>query len=148
MDLKNLVDQIAPMIAQKLVTTGRVFGDYKRIKLAPNTCANNTLFNTTSGDITVCEDVCFGHNVCLLTGTHDIRKKGQERINAYPKTGRDIIVNRGAWLASNVTVLGPCVIGENAVIAAGSLVLTDIKPNSLYAGTPAKFIKEIEFDEE
>lgn len=93
------------MTGQKVVTRGRVFGNYNRIKLTPSTCANNTLLNTTSGDITVCEDVCFGHNVCPLTGKHYIRIKGQERINTSPKTGRDIIVNRRTWLASNVTVI-------------------------------------------
>jgi acetyltransferase-like isoleucine patch superfamily enzyme len=40
-----------------------------------------------------------------------------------------------------VTVLGPCEIGENSVFAAGSLVLSDVKPNCVYAGSPEKFIK-------
>ena len=148
MVIKKLVAQITPMIAQRLMRTQTVFGNVSRVKIAPNVSLNNTLFNTSSGDITVMDDVCFGHNVCLLTGTHDIRKKGRKRISTYPKTGHDIIIHRGVWLASNVTVLGPCEIGENAVIAAGSLVLADVKPNSLYAGIPAKFIKEIEFDDE
>ena len=147
MDLKKLVDKITPMIAQRLMLIGTVFGDSSRITVAPKTSVNNTLFNTSSGDITVHEEVCFGHNVCLLTGTHDIRKTGQKRISTFPKTGRDIIVHKGVWLASNVTVLGPCEIGENSVIAAGSLVLNDVKPNCLYAGSPAKFIKKIEFDD-
>jgi acetyltransferase-like isoleucine patch superfamily enzyme len=146
MNLNRLVEQITPMIAQKLLVTATVFGDAKRIKVAPNAALNNTLFNTSSGEIIVEDDVCFGHNVCLLTGTHNIRKKGRKRIATYPQTGRDIIIHSGVWLASNVTVLGPCEIGENAVIAAGSLVMNNVKPNSLYAGSPAKFIKEIEFD--
>lgn len=148
MDIKILAEQITPLIAQRLLVAPSVFGDPARLKIAPQTAPNNTLFNTSSGTITIHEDVCFGHNVCLLTGTHDIRKKGRERITSFPDTGRDIIIHRGVWLASNVTVLGPCEIGENAVIAAGSLVMSDVKPNCVYAGTPAKFIKEIEFDEE
>lgn len=147
MDLEKLADQLVPLISQRLLVIASVYGDASRIKVPPNHPLNNTLFNTVSGDITVEEDVCFGHNVCLLTGTHDIRKKYRERINTYPATGRDITIRRGAWLASNVTVLGPCEIGENAVIAAGSLVLADVKPNCVYAGTPAKFVKEINFDD-
>jgi acetyltransferase-like isoleucine patch superfamily enzyme len=119
MDLEELADQLTPLIAQRLLVTASVYGEASRIKVAPDYCFNNTLFNTISGNITVEEDVCFGHNVCL-----------------------------GAWLASNVTVLGPCEIGENAVIAAGSLVLSDVKPNCVYAGTPAKFIKEIKFNDD
>ena len=147
MDYAALVDKITPMIAQRLLVTPVVFGDRKRIRLAPNLCPNNTLFNTSSGEIIIEQDVCFGHNVCLLTGTHDVRKKGRERISRFPASGRDIIVRRGVWLASNVTVIGPCEIGENAVIAAGSVVLGDVKADSIYAGTPARFIREIDFDD-
>lgn len=147
MDLEELANQLTPLIAQRLLVTASIFGDASRIKVPPNYCFNNTLFNTISGDITIGPDVCFGHNVCLLTGTHDISKKNRERIDAYPRNGRDIIIRRGAWLASNVTVLGPCEIGENAVIAAGSLVMTDVKPNCVYAGIPAKFVREIRFDD-
>ena len=146
--LEKLAKKIAPYIARRLMLTPSFYGDINRIKLAPNIGLNNTLFNTSSGDITVEYDVCFGHNVCLLTGTHDVRKKGRKRISTYPPNGRDIVIHGGVWLSSNVTVLGPCKIGENAVIAAGSMVLNDVKPNSLYAGSPAKFIKEIEFDDE
>ena len=148
MNYADLVDKITPLIAQRLLVTPVVFGDAKRIRLAPGICPNNTLFNTSSGDIVIEADVCFGHNVCLLTGTHDVRKKGRARISDYPVSGRDIIVRRGAWLASNVTVLGPCEIGENAVIAAGSLVLDNVRRDSIYAGSPARFIREIDFDEE
>ncbi len=148
MDLKKLAADLTPMIAQRLVVTPALFGDPARVKLAPNLAPNNCLFNTSSGEIRVEEDVCFGHNVCLLTGTHDIRKKGRDRITSFPDSGHDIVVRKGAWLSSNVTVLGPCEIGENAVIAAGSVVLDDVRPDSLYAGTPARFIKSIEYDED
>ena len=148
MNILELVKQITPLIAQKLMATPSVFGQPERIKIAPNVCLNNTLFNVSSGDVTIEDDVCFGHNVCILTGTHDIQKKGRARITTYPRTGRDVVVRKGVWLSSNVTILGPCEIGENAVIAAGSLVIGDIKANCVYAGSPAKFIKEIEFDDE
>jgi acetyltransferase-like isoleucine patch superfamily enzyme len=63
----------------------------------------------------------------------------------FPQEGYDIVIRRGAWLASNVTVIGPCEIGENSVVAAGSVVTGDVAPNCLYAGVPARFVKEIDF---
>ena len=51
--------------------------------------------------------------------------------------GRDIVVGEGAWLASNVTVVGPCTIGEHAVVGVGSLVLHDVEPYTVVAGVPA-----------
>lgn len=41
---------------------------------------------------------------------------------------------------------GPCVIGEGAIVAAGSVVLskTIVEPGSIYAGIPAKFVKKVD----
>jgi len=82
--------------------------------------------------------------VCILTGKHDWTKKGLERHYSIPSQGRDIVIHKGAWIASNVTVIGPCNIGENSVIAAGSVVTGNVSANSVYGGSPAKFIKKIE----
>ena len=87
---------------------------------------SNTLFNTFSGNITV-EDYAFmGHNVSLLTGTHDIGLIGEERMSDIPTSGRDIIVGEGVWIGSNSIILGPCRIGKNSVIAANSVILKDV----------------------
>jgi len=43
-----------------------------------------------------------------------------------PKTGRDVVIGRGAWVSSNALVLGPCRIGEHAVVAAASVVTADV----------------------
>ncbi|WP_449290609.1 methyltransferase domain-containing protein [Oscillibacter ruminantium] len=60
-----------------------------------------------------------------------------------------MVIGEGVWLASNVTVLGPCTIGDDAVLAAGSVVLphTVIPPGTMYAGIPAKFVKKLTADE-
>jgi hypothetical protein len=57
--------------------------------------------------------------VSVLTGNHDINRFGRERQTAIQRSGRDVVVGEGAWLASHVLVLGPCRIGEHAVVAAG-----------------------------
>jgi len=41
------------------------------------------------------------------------------------------------WLSSNVIVVGPCTIGEHAVVGVGSLVLNDVEPYTVVAGSPA-----------
>jgi hypothetical protein len=51
-----LVGQITPMIAQRLMRTPAYYGDVSRVKTAPNASLNNTLFNTSSGDIIVMDD--------------------------------------------------------------------------------------------
>jgi acetyltransferase-like isoleucine patch superfamily enzyme len=120
-----------------------VHGDRARLHVHPTAVVNNALFNVGSGDITVGEYAFFGHNVSVLTGTHDITKFGRERQLAIPRSGRDIVIGEGAWVASNALVLGPCVIGANAVVGGGSLVLGDVEPYTVVAGCPARVLRTI-----
>ena len=121
-----------------------VYGDPSRLHIDPTAVINNALFNLSSGDVTVGRYAFFGHNVAVLTGTHDIEAFDRERQLAIPRTGRDVVVHRGAWLASEVLVLGPCEIGEHAVVGAGSLVLGDVPPYAIVVGRPAKLVRTIE----
>jgi len=146
--LDALVKKMMPLIARYEMQTPRVWGDAKRVILRNTIHINDLLLNTRSGTITIEKDCFFGHRCMLLTGTHNYKVKGMDRLKDVPNEGRDIHVNEGVWMGSGVTVLGPCVIGENAVIAAGSLVTVDeIPANTIWAGRPAKQVKEIEYDE-
>ena len=122
----------------------RVHGNRSRLKIDPTAIVNNALFNLSSGDITVGPYAFFGHDVSVLTGTHDIDKFDRERQTAIPRTGRDVVIHEGAWLASGVLVLGPCEIGAHAVVGAGSLVLGDVPPYAIVVGRPAKLVRMIE----
>lgn len=147
--LKQILDEeLGSRVKQIILREYLVHGDSSRLHISENVVVNNALFNLASGYIKLEENVFFGHNVSLLTGTHDIFKKGYERQITVPRYGRDILVRQGVWIASNTTVIGPCEIGENAVIGAGSLVINDVLPNHFYAGVPAKAIKEIDIREE
>ena len=56
---------------------------------------------------------------------------------------RDIVVDDDVWIGANVTVLRGVHIGRHAVIAAGSVVGSDVDSYSVYAGMPARKIKDI-----
>lgn len=130
-------------IAHELMYTMRVFGSRARLTLGRDVVLNDALINTSSGKVTIHDFAFLGHGVSLLTGTHDYTLKGRERQTAIPSDDRDIIVGSGAWLGSNVTVLGPCTIGADAVVAAGSVVIHDVDEKCVYAGVPARKIKII-----
>jgi acetyltransferase-like isoleucine patch superfamily enzyme len=121
-----------------------VFGEPARLKMSKKTAVNNATFNTVSGEIVIEDWVFFGHNVSVITGTHDFNSLGKERMDNIPGEKRDVIIRRGAWIASNATIIGPCVVGENAVVAACSLVNRDVPPNTVVGGVPARIIKEIQ----
>lgn len=61
----------------------------------------------------------------------------------YPTEGNDILIKEWVWIGSNVTILGPCIIGENSVIASGAVVTKDIPSYEIWGWVPAKKIKDI-----
>jgi acetyltransferase-like isoleucine patch superfamily enzyme len=121
----------------------RWHGDRSRLHLPDTAVVNNALFNLSGGTITLGEYTFFGHDVAVLTGTHDIEKFGRDRQLGFPRSGRDVVIGEGVWLASHVLVLGPVTIGDHAVVAAGSLVREDVEPYTVVAGRPAKVVKTI-----
>lgn len=121
----------------------QLHGGLERLHIDPTAIVNNALFNVSGGEITIGEYAFFGHEVAVLTGTHDITKFGRERQTTFPRSGRDVVIDEGAWVASHAMVLGPVRIGRHAVVAAGSLVLDDVPPYTVVAGRPAKVIKKI-----
>jgi FkbM family methyltransferase len=121
----------------------QVFGPPERLRISATAEVNDALFNTVSGTVTVGDHAIFGHGVAILTGTHDIEATGLVRRHAIPGSGRDVVVDEGAWIASRATVLGPARIGASAVVAAGALVTGDVPPGAVVAGVPARIVRQI-----
>ena len=72
-------------------------------------------------------------NVSIFQGV-TLGGKGSERGDRHPK------IQSGVSIYASSTVLGNITIGKNSTIAAGSLVLKDVDPNTTVAGIPAKVL--------
>ena len=142
-EITALIDARVAEAVQRALWGPRVYGDERKLHVHPTAVVNDALFNLSSGEITVEEYAFFGHGVAILTGTHDITTFDRERQVAVPKSGRDVVVGRGAWVSTNALVLGPCRIGEHAVVAAGSLVRADVPPYTVVGGVPARVLSTI-----
>jgi len=53
------------------------------------------------------------------------------------------VIKKGASIGSNATILCGVIVGEGAIIGAGSVVTKDIPPNTIAAGNPAKEIRRL-----
>jgi acetyltransferase-like isoleucine patch superfamily enzyme len=115
-------------------------GARDRLNIDADVSLLDAILNVNGGSITIERYVFFGHGVALLTGTHDPALQGVHRMLEVPRHGRDIVIRTGAWLASNVTVIGPCEIGAHAVVAAGALVRQNVAPGQIVGGVPAKHL--------
>ena len=93
------------------------------------------------GGLTIESHVLLGPDVVFIDTNHrydDIDTPIAKQGLANP---RPITVRQGAWLGARVMVLPGVVIGENAIVAAGSVVTKDVEPYAVVAGNPAKLIK-------
>jgi acetyltransferase-like isoleucine patch superfamily enzyme len=142
----ELAEELAPWMAQALLKHTTILGEFSNVEAHPTAVLNNTHFNATCGKIYVGEYSFFGSNCSVITGSHDYEKKNQERIDSWKDIeGSDVIIGTGVWIGSNSLVLGPCTIGNNVVIGAGSVVVPgEYGVSTIYAGVPAKARKVIE----
>ena len=53
-------------------------------------------------------------------------------------------IGDGVWLSSRVIVLPGVVVGDGAVVAAGAVVTSDVAPNTLVAGIPARPLRALD----
>lgn len=122
-----------------------VEGPKERLIINSEENLGDAVFNTNCGTITIDQFVFFGHKVMILTGTHDVNEFGHDRAFNWPKyKDNHIHLKEGVWVASGAIVIGPCVIGANSVVAAGSVVLPGEYPEKvILAGNPAKIVRSI-----
>ena len=127
-----------------------LWGPKDRLHISDTTAVFTCFFNTNSGDITIGDYSFAGSGVSILTGSHDVELTGLPRRDSEETKGRDVIIGNGVWLGSNCTILGPCKIGDNAVIAAGAVVTpgTEVEEGTVYGGVPAKKISEIKLSKD
>lgn len=90
--------------------------------------------------ITLEDRVTLGHQVMILTSTHDL---GPSQHRAGPVTRAPVTIKAGAWLGPRSIVLPGVTVGEGAIVMPGALVNKDVPPNTRVAGTPARAVETL-----
>ncbi|RFB12153.1 acetyltransferase [Bacillus sp. HNG] len=94
----------------------------------------------------VCEikigDNCFiAPGVHIYTATHPLN--AQERISGA-EFGIPVTIGHNVWIGGRAIINPGVTIGNNVVVASGSVVTKDVPDNVVVGGNPAKIIKKIE----
>ncbi|MEG1480940.1 sugar O-acetyltransferase [Clostridium sp.] len=111
------------------------------IHFGENSYANYNLVVLDCAEVFIGENVLMGPNVSLFAAGHPVDSelrnvKGVEY--AFP-----IKIGDNAWLGGGTIVNAGVTIGENTVIASGSVVTKNIPSNVVAGGNPCKVIREI-----
>ena len=97
-----------------------------------------TQFNCNT-QIIIDDDCLIASNTTFVDTGHEITLG--ININEQPLTVAPIKLEKDVWIGTGCIILKGVTIGEGSIVGAGSLVNKSIPPNQIWAGTPAKFMR-------
>lgn len=141
-------DLFARLFGKPVDPSFRVFPPFytdfgKNITVGKNAFINACCHFQDQGGITLGDNCLVGHNVVFATLNHGFAPEERQSMLPAP-----IVVGRNVWIGSNSTILQGVTIGDNSIIAAGSVVTKDVPANAIVAGVPARFIRSISPEKE
>jgi acetyltransferase-like isoleucine patch superfamily enzyme len=94
--------------------------------------------------VTLGNRIMIGANTVIMdTNTHNVPYR--ERLRRWDKIMRKpVVIEDDVWIGASCFIMKGVRIGRGSIIGAGSVVMKDVEPFSIYAGNPAIFVKKIE----
>ena len=155
--LLRIIDKraIIPILRQSGATVGKncdiesplIFhnckGSYKNFIIGNNCHIGKNVFLDLRDKIIIKDNVVISMECKIITHL-DMSKSNLTKL--YPPTQKNVIINENCYIGANSTILMGVELGENCLVAAGSVVTKSFPANSLIAGVPANLIKKIEVE--
>lgn len=113
------------------------FEGAKHISVGNNVSINAFVHIWGHGGVEIGDDTLIASHVSIVSVTHD------PSAYLYRKTciEKKVTIGRNVWIGTHATILPGIEIGDNAIVAAGSVVNKNVEANTTVAGVPAKLIK-------
>jgi maltose O-acetyltransferase len=116
---------------------GTHFTNPRNLTIGDDCFVNRNCYFDLESSITIGDSVVLGHGTTLIT-THHRLGPSQRRSGAF--YGEPVQIEDGAWLGANVILMPGVSVGPGAVVGAGSLVRTDVEPDTVVGGVPARLL--------
>lgn len=104
------------------------------IEVHPGAKIGKRLFIDHGMGVVIGETAIVGDNVTIYHGA-TLGGTGKDKDKRHPTIKDNVMIGAGAKL------LGPFIVGENAKIGAGAVVLSDVPKNTTVVGVPARVVK-------
>jgi maltose O-acetyltransferase len=111
---------------------------YQRLRIGAGSQIGMGCAFDLEGQIWLGERVTLGHQVLLLTSTHEI---GSPQRRAGELVCKDIRIGNDVWIGARSILLPGITVGDGAVIAVGTLVNRSVPPGAYVAGAPVRIVE-------
>lgn len=103
------------------------------------TCEGMKLISTEPFDIKIGKNCILSYDIEIRnTDSHEIFSMlNGKRINE----GKEVIIEDKVWIGTRCVILKGSIVEKGAILGAGSILSGRVESNSIYAGIPAKKIK-------
>jgi maltose O-acetyltransferase len=118
-------------------------GSERNLEIGEGCMINVRCVFETGAPISIAAGVALGHEVMILTTTHEIGPPGR-RWAAFRRL--PVRVGAGSWLGARAVLLPGVEVGKGAVVGAGAVVTKHVAPNTAVAGAPARVIRALDQD--
>jgi len=89
------------------------------------------------GGVSIGNDVLIASHVAITSVSHDSKTETFRYKNCLSR----VDIGSNVWIGSHAFINAGVVVGSNSIIAAGAIVLSDVPPDSVVGGVPAKVLR-------
>jgi len=135
------VKRVAQTCGNKmLIFSGCQLHWLENCEFGENISLHDFCYIDAKGGVKIGDNTRIAHNCSIISAQHKFDIPGKTILESgYTQT--PIAIGSDVWLGAGAVILQGVTIGDGSVIGANSVVTTDVEPNSIVAGVPAKFIK-------
>jgi acetyltransferase-like isoleucine patch superfamily enzyme len=119
---------------------GCFFRPHEDIRIGRNVFMGRFVHIASPCDIR--DDVMLASFVALVGGDHRFQEPGVPMNRSGREPGRPIVIEEEAWIGHGAIVLSGVTIGRGAIVAAGSIVTTDVPPCTIWGSPRAVYLRE------
>jgi acetyltransferase-like isoleucine patch superfamily enzyme len=142
-NVDQIRERLSDIIGSQLDKSTTIFAPFytnfgRFTQIGKNVFINHACSFLDMGGIIIEDEALLGPKVNLITENHPLDPANRRALICKP-----IVIKRKAWIGAAATILPGVIIGENAVVAAGAVVTSDVQANAIVGGVPAKVIKKL-----
>ena len=140
-DYRTVLEDLIPGIPETSVIMPPFHCDHGHgISIGEHVFVNSGCTFLDGAMVTIGAYSLIGPNVQIYTPTHPLealaRRTGEER-------ARPVTIGEDCWIGGGAIICPGVTIGARSVVGAGSVVTTDIPPDSVAMGNPARVVRTI-----